>query len=208
MTVLITLTLAGADSGPYDLYSDLDGYVTPFATGVSKSALLAGYTTAAVPDGTITIRVTSTGTCTNYIDFTISGNTTTTTTSTSSTTSTTTTTTPCISGVLSATAGCSSGQSSLFTISAGNQAVVTPSGYYYSGSGTRTYVAYVANAADTVILYNFYYSQTDATPGSWYSDLPGNTLPAGTYNLHLNVVDCAGNGSGSFNLTVGDCGPA
>ena len=41
MTVLITLTLAGADTGPFDLYSDLDGYITPFETGVSKAALLA-----------------------------------------------------------------------------------------------------------------------------------------------------------------------
>lgn len=88
MTVLITLTTAGTDSGPFNLYSDLDGYTSAFATGVSKSALVAGYSSSAVPDYTSIIRVLSTGVCTNYIDITLG----TTTTTTSSSTSTTTTT--------------------------------------------------------------------------------------------------------------------
>lgn len=82
MTVLITLTIAGADSGPFDLYSDLDGYVTPFETGVSKIALLAGYSSSIVPDYTNIIRIKSTGDCTNYIDITLSSTTTTTTSTT------------------------------------------------------------------------------------------------------------------------------
>ena len=80
MTVLITLTTAGADSGPFDLYTNLDGYVSAFATGVSKSALLAGYTSSAVPDFATIIRVKSTGDCVNYVDITLVGITTTTTT--------------------------------------------------------------------------------------------------------------------------------
>ena len=91
MTVLITLTSAGADAGPFDLYSDTDGYLTPFATGILKATLLGGYTSSAVPDGTTSIRIVSTGTCTNFIYVSVEG-TTTTTTSTSSTTTTTTTT--------------------------------------------------------------------------------------------------------------------
>lgn len=91
MTVLITLTTAGTDSGPFNLYTNLDGYVTAFATGVAKSALVAGYTSTVVPDGATIIRVKSAGACTNYVDLTISGSTTTTTTSSSSTTTTTTT---------------------------------------------------------------------------------------------------------------------
>ena len=89
MTVLITLTSAGADAGPFDLYSDTDGYLTAFATGISKATLLGGYLSSAVPDGTTSIRITSTGTCTNFIYVSVEG---TTTTSTSSTTTTTTTT--------------------------------------------------------------------------------------------------------------------
>lgn len=80
MYVLITLTTAGVDTGPFDLYSDADSYVTPFETGVSKSALVAGYGSSSVPGTATTIRVASTGTCTNYVDLGIAGITTTTTT--------------------------------------------------------------------------------------------------------------------------------
>lgn len=110
MTVLITLTTAGADSGPFDLYSNIDGYTSAFETGVSKSALLAGYSSALVPDYTTVIRVLSTGDCTNYIDIVLFSPTTTststlpvttTTTTTSAITTTTTTTLPCLQYVLS-----------------------------------------------------------------------------------------------------------
>ena len=90
MTVLITLTTAGTDSGPFNLYSNLDGYASAFEVGVSKSALLAGYSSALVPDYTTTVRVLSTGVCMNYIDIVIG----TTTTTTSIFPTTTTTTTP------------------------------------------------------------------------------------------------------------------
>jgi hypothetical protein len=92
-TVTITLTSAGSDSGPFNLYSNVDGYTTAFAFSVPKASLLAGYTSVVVPDLTTTIRMLSVGICTNYIDVNVSGITTTTTTSTS-TTSTTSTTIP------------------------------------------------------------------------------------------------------------------
>ena len=80
MTVLITLTTAGTDSGPFDLYSDLDGYTSAFESGVSKASLLSGYASALVPDYTNIIRVKSNGDCVNYIDILLPGYTTTTTT--------------------------------------------------------------------------------------------------------------------------------
>lgn len=92
MTVLITLTTAGVDSGPFDLYSDLDGYISAFETGVSKASLLAGYSSALVPDGTTNIRIKSTGVCVNFIDIVLTTTTTSTSTTTSSSTTTTTTT--------------------------------------------------------------------------------------------------------------------
>ena len=93
MTVLITLTTAGADTGPFDLYSDADGYLVPFETGVSKAALVSGYTSVLVPGGAEVIRVQSDSLCINYIDLVI-GTTTTTTSSTTSTTSSTTSPVP------------------------------------------------------------------------------------------------------------------
>ena len=68
-TMLITLTSAGADTGPFNLFSDVNGYSTPFELGVDKGDLLAGYTSSVIPDGTVIVRVTSTGTCGNYIDI-------------------------------------------------------------------------------------------------------------------------------------------
>ncbi len=82
MDIVITLTTAGTDTGPFDLYSDVDGYVSAFVTGVSKSALVSGYSTSLAPVGTTIVRVQSTGLCDNYIDITLVPPTTTTTTST------------------------------------------------------------------------------------------------------------------------------
>lgn len=94
-TVIITLTVAGLDTGPFSLYSDVDGYVTPFETGVTKPSLLVGYVSTLVPDAATIIRVKSVNElCTNYIDLTIP----TTTTTTSSTTTTPPTTTSTTTG--------------------------------------------------------------------------------------------------------------
>jgi hypothetical protein len=103
MTVLITLTTAGVSTGPFDLYSDVDGYLVPFETLVPKASLVSGYTSTLIPNGTTIVRVKSNSVCINFIDITISLTTTTTTTSsstststsTSTTTTTTTTTYPC-----------------------------------------------------------------------------------------------------------------
>lgn len=80
MDIELTLTTAGADTGPFDLYSDVDSFTTPFETGVLKSALVAGYTSSLAPSGTTTVRVQSTGLCTNFIDIVLVAPTTTTTT--------------------------------------------------------------------------------------------------------------------------------
>jgi hypothetical protein len=107
MTVLITLTIAGTDTGPFDLYSDVDGYVSAFETGVSKAALQAGYSSSLVPNAATIIRVKSTGVCNNYVDIVLVTTTTTTTTVVPPTTTTTTTSpiaynyytfTPCAGG--------------------------------------------------------------------------------------------------------------
>ena len=79
-TVLITLTTTGANTGPFDLFSDADSYVAPFETGVAKIDLTSGYTSSLVPDLATIVRVQSDGACVNYIDLTIVTTTTTTTT--------------------------------------------------------------------------------------------------------------------------------
>jgi hypothetical protein len=107
MTVLITLTAAGPDTGPFDLYTDLDGYVTPFETGITKNQLLAGYISVIVPDFATIIRAKSEGMCINFVDLVLDYLITTTTTTISPTTTTTTTASaiPCDSTVTSGGVG-------------------------------------------------------------------------------------------------------
>jgi uncharacterized protein (TIGR02145 family) len=90
MTVIITLTTAGADTGPFNLFSDADGYTSAFALGISKAELEAGYPSDLVPDGTTTVKIQSVNSLCNNFILLPTGITTTTTSSTSTTTSTTT----------------------------------------------------------------------------------------------------------------------
>jgi hypothetical protein len=83
MTVLIQLTAAGLDTGPFNLFSNIDSFGIPFEVGVAKVDLLAGYLSSLVPDGTKVIRVCSTSLfCANCVNITIEPLTTTTTTTT------------------------------------------------------------------------------------------------------------------------------
>ena len=93
MNVVIQLISANPDTGPFNLYSNSDVFTTPFATGISRATMLAGYSTSAVPSNATIIRVTSTGTCQNSVDMPIAGVVTTTTTTTTGGGGTTTTTT-------------------------------------------------------------------------------------------------------------------
>lgn len=92
-TALITLTSAGDDTGPFNLYSNLDGYTVPFESNIPKGDLLVGYLSNQIPDGASTVRVKSNNVlCDNYIDLVVP--TTTTTTTVPPTTTTTTTEAP------------------------------------------------------------------------------------------------------------------
>lgn len=95
MTISITLSIAGGDTGPFNLYSNLDGFTSAFEVGVAKIDLLMGYISYVVPDGTSVIRVMSDGDCKNYIDLTINVTTSTTSTEPPIPPITTTTKIPC-----------------------------------------------------------------------------------------------------------------
>jgi len=79
--------------GPFDLYSNVDGYTVPFETGISAISFIgSGYITSP-PDGTTFIRVQSTGSCDTFISLKNPCEPTTTTTTSSSTSTTTSTST-------------------------------------------------------------------------------------------------------------------
>ena len=66
-SVIITLTNLGSAVGPFDLYSDVDNFTTPFETNVAASEFVWGYFTTNVPNGTLQIKVKSEGECINFI---------------------------------------------------------------------------------------------------------------------------------------------
>lgn len=91
MTILIDLSVAGINTGPFNLYSDADDYTSAFALNVTRQQLLDGYP-AVVTAGTTNIKLQSlSDICPNDTILPVSTTTSTTSTSTSSTTTTTTT---------------------------------------------------------------------------------------------------------------------
>ena len=73
MNATITLNLIGTSTGSFDIYQNSDSYATAVATGVSSSSLLSGYSVT-LDSATTTVRVYSTGTCTNYKDIPVNFN--------------------------------------------------------------------------------------------------------------------------------------
>ena len=65
----ISLNFAGANTGPFDLFSDANTYSTAFELAVPKASLLAGFLSNNVPDLTTICRVKSTGACVNFVDM-------------------------------------------------------------------------------------------------------------------------------------------
>jgi hypothetical protein len=69
LSARITLTSAGSDTGPFNLYSNIDGYTSAFESSILKYNLINGFTTNNIPNNTSVIRLISMGVCTNYIDL-------------------------------------------------------------------------------------------------------------------------------------------
>lgn len=70
MTGVITILSAGTGTGPFYIYSNVDGFTVPFLSNISKDALLAGYPTDIIPEGATIIRVRSLNdNCNNYVDI-------------------------------------------------------------------------------------------------------------------------------------------
>jgi hypothetical protein len=159
MTVFITLTTAGLDSGPFNLYSDLDGFVTPFEVGVAKLDLEAGYSSGLVPDFTSVVRVLSTAQyCINYVDITLGFPPTTTTTS-SSTTTTSTTLAP-LDFAISYTCGGINATISIDTYTGGSGSYESGVGFFTSEVAALANTSWVASASFAIGI--------GSTPGTYW----------------------------------------
>lgn len=67
-TAIITTTSSSEDTGPFYLFSDVDGYTDPFERNIPRLSMLAGYVSTVVPNGTTTVRIKSGGYCIEYVD--------------------------------------------------------------------------------------------------------------------------------------------
>ena len=169
MTVLITLTTAGSNTGPFNIYSDQDGYTTAFATNISRGQLLSGYSSNAVPDGTVEVLVKSTGTCNRDLYLVVVGAPIPTTTTTSSTSTTSTSTTPAPDvytladiGYYAKADGCPLGSVLRIFLDASDYVLFVANGYSFAGLGggaPTTCTAIARNAIGTAITALLYDSQ-------------------------------------------------
>ena len=69
MTGAIQIGILGVNTGPFNLYSNVNGFTVPFAVDISRQELINGYATDQVPNTTSEIRIMSTGECTSYVDI-------------------------------------------------------------------------------------------------------------------------------------------
>ena len=208
MNVLITLTTAGADTGPFNLYSNVDNYTTAFETNISKGILVAGYTSTIVPPGTTAIRVWSAGICTNYVNITLTvpATTTTTTTAAPGTTTTTTTAAPVVT-TSTTTTYVGPATTTTTTTAPSTTTTTTTSG----GGGTTTTTTTAAGTTSTTSTTSTTTTSIFVSCEEWRNDTLeeatitytpcGSGTPVSNYALATTSSVCAV--YGSITVTVG-----
>ena len=173
MTILITLTTVGADCSTFDIYSNVDGFISAFETDVPKASLSVGFSSANAPDGTTIVRVKSKGICTNYIDINLSNITTTT---------TTTTTNISIPEIISEQAGADSGTWEIKVIN-GNE------GDQYKKRADASFTG----EGTSIVFTNFNIAAMDNShlvrTGNLFS-LDNNGENIGTYTVDGSGISC------------------
>lgn len=73
MTAIITILNLGEDVGPFNLFSNTDGFISAFAVNITREQLLNGYFSESIPDGTFIVRVVSLGICENMLEIELAG---------------------------------------------------------------------------------------------------------------------------------------
>lgn len=234
-TVLIKLTTAGPDTGPFDLYcvNSLGNIVgPPFENNVSRALLVAGYVSILVPDTCNIIRVKSDNQiCTNFIDLVLPTTTTTippsTTTSTTSRPTTTSTTTVNLTTSTSSTSTTTTRPAT--TTSTTTQSASTTTSTTTQSSSTTTSTSTTSSSSTSTSTSTSTTSTTTICPCQTYTFNPGTssnfttfnirTCPGSTpevviiNNLSAPVTRCVDNnfpiaegGSGNATFTPGPCG--
>ena len=160
------------------MLSDADSYATPFETNISRATLVTGYTSSLVPNAATIIRALSSGSCTNYVDLSITSSippTTTTTTTTTSTTTTTTTAAPTTTSTTTTTTTAAPTTTTSTTTTTTTAAPTTTTStttttttalpsYSYLVNGSPSVSAGIAcSATKNVYLWSYFNDFTDGT---------------------------------------------
>ena len=195
MTITITLTSAGSDSGPFDIYGNSTGAFVLITSGVSKLSLTSGYNIS-VPDGTTIVRVQSIGTCTNYQDIPVQ----TTTTTVAPTTAAPTTTAPAFKSV-NVNNNSSSGYVTVYGLEVDGIVLIEDTVNFPLTAG-QSLTGLISNSSATASVYVSFSTPTDApvTVINSYG-VPYCVQSPGSETI---IVDFSGPGSVSVN--VGDQG--
>lgn len=69
MTGAVQVNKIGTALQTFYLYSDINGFTAPFASGVTRNELLLGYATDQIPNSTTVIRVMSVDVPGKYLDI-------------------------------------------------------------------------------------------------------------------------------------------
>jgi hypothetical protein len=194
MTITITLTSAGSDSGPFDLYTNATGSFTLMESGVSKSTLLAGYTVTTL-DGTTLVRVQSTGECTNYQDIPVG--------LTTTTIAPTTTVAPPSFKSVYITNSSTSGNVTVYNVEVDGIVLIEDTGNFPLTAGQNlTGLAY--NNSSTASVFISFTTPTDSAIN--ITDSYGNSYCVTSPGSETVTIDFSGPGAVSIN--VGEQGSA
>lgn len=171
MTVEIELTSVQPGATTFDLYSNVDGFVVPFETGIDVALLTAGYITNLVPNGTVTIKVQSVGSsCANFINLVLA--TTTTTTTTTEEPTTTTTTSSSSSSTTTTTTSTTEAVTYYGLIEVDDCADTNGQGYGISGTiGTIGDTVYLPDGVTVFNGGNSFYRLTVSSANVFYPDM-------------------------------------
>lgn len=72
MHAILTITSPTTDPGPFNMFSDVDGYMIAHEIGITHFQLSNGFATSNIPDGTFTLKFVSVNAnCNNsiYVDI-------------------------------------------------------------------------------------------------------------------------------------------
>jgi hypothetical protein len=181
--VLITLTDLGGLVGPFDLYSNLDGYTTPFETNIPASSFIYGYYTTSLPYGTTIIKVKSDGECINFLNLEIAGLPTFTPTATNTPSPTATLpVTPSVTPSITPTNTMTPTQTSTPNATATQTPSNTPTPSS-TGSGSKSLVIWARDTSGVKSTVTMYYSVN----GGSNINIPGATaviLPSSCSNIY------------------------